>query len=161
MKNRKAKALEMRVLLMLVALCIIGAVLSLVSLSARNVPVAHAATITVDSTTNVVADDGVCTLREAITAANSDTASGATAGGMSCRQRSRHHRARRWPHLYPGRGGQQHYFCWRQRPAVDNQRDHHQRQRLHNILRDTVGMGCHRITVDSAGTLSAAVVACP
>ena len=80
MKNRKAKALEMRVLLMLVALCIIGAVLSLVSLSARNVPVAHAATITVDSTTNVVADDGVCTLREAITAANSDTASGATAG---------------------------------------------------------------------------------
>ena len=27
-----------------------------------------------------MADDGVCTLREAITAANSDTASGATAG---------------------------------------------------------------------------------
>ena len=80
MKNRKAKALEMRVLLMLVALCIIGAVLSLVSLSARNVPVAHAATITVDSTTNVVADDGVCTLREAITAANSATAGECPAG---------------------------------------------------------------------------------
>ena len=29
------------------------------------------------------------------------------------------------------------------------------------ILRDTDGLGCHRITVDSVGTLSAAVVACP
>lgn len=29
------------------------------------------------------------------------------------------------------------------------------------ILRDTDGLGCHRITVDSVGTLRAAVVACP
>jgi CSLREA domain-containing protein len=38
------------------------------------------ATITVNSTADVVADDGQCTLREAITAANTDTASGNTGG---------------------------------------------------------------------------------
>jgi CSLREA domain-containing protein len=37
-------------------------------------------TITVNSTADVIADDGQCTLREAITAANTDTASGSTAG---------------------------------------------------------------------------------
>ena len=41
---------------------------------------ASAATITVNSTADVVADDGMCTLREAITAANADTPSGATPG---------------------------------------------------------------------------------
>ena len=41
---------------------------------------AHAATITVNTTADVVADDGVCSLREAITAANTDTSSGATGG---------------------------------------------------------------------------------
>lgn len=40
----------------------------------------YAATLTVNSTADTVADDGECTLREAITAANSDTASGVTAG---------------------------------------------------------------------------------
>ena len=35
-----------------------------------------AATITVNSNLDTVADDGACTLREAITSANSDTASG-------------------------------------------------------------------------------------
>jgi CSLREA domain-containing protein len=40
----------------------------------------HAATITANSAADVIADDGVCTLREAITAANTDTASGATPG---------------------------------------------------------------------------------
>ncbi|HKY63165.1 MAG TPA: CSLREA domain-containing protein [bacterium] len=39
-----------------------------------------AATITVSSASDAVANDGVCTLREAITAANSNTASGAAAG---------------------------------------------------------------------------------
>jgi CSLREA domain-containing protein len=39
-----------------------------------------AATIVVNSNLVTVADDGVCTLREAITAANTNTASGATAG---------------------------------------------------------------------------------
>src|SRR3990170_7639224 len=41
---------------------------------------AQATTITVSSAADVIADDGVCTLREAITAANTDTASGATPG---------------------------------------------------------------------------------
>ncbi|MGA7396779.1 MAG: CSLREA domain-containing protein, partial [Solirubrobacterales bacterium] len=41
---------------------------------------AGAATITVNSIDDAAADDGACTLREAITAANDDTASGATAG---------------------------------------------------------------------------------
>ena len=41
---------------------------------------AHAATITVNTATDVVANDGQCSLREAITAANTDTASGATGG---------------------------------------------------------------------------------
>jgi len=41
---------------------------------------APSTTITVNSTADVVADDGQCTLREAITAANSDTASGVSSG---------------------------------------------------------------------------------
>ncbi|MEO8586413.1 MAG: CSLREA domain-containing protein, partial [Acidobacteriota bacterium] len=41
---------------------------------------ARAATITVNSAADTTANDGVCTLREAITAANTDTASGAAAG---------------------------------------------------------------------------------
>jgi CSLREA domain-containing protein len=41
---------------------------------------AQAATLTVNSTADVVANDGVCTLREAITAANTNTASGGMVG---------------------------------------------------------------------------------
>ena len=41
---------------------------------------AQAATITVNNVTDTVADDGVCTLREAIIAANTNTASGASSG---------------------------------------------------------------------------------
>lgn len=41
---------------------------------------AYAATITVNSTADTTADDGECTLREAITAANTNTASGAMTG---------------------------------------------------------------------------------
>lgn len=41
---------------------------------------ASAATITVNSADDLAADDGICTLREAITAANSDTVSGASGG---------------------------------------------------------------------------------
>jgi CSLREA domain-containing protein len=40
----------------------------------------HAATITVNSTNDSAADDGVCTLREAIVAANANTSSGASGG---------------------------------------------------------------------------------
>ena len=43
-------------------------------------PALWAATITVNSIADTAANDGVCTLREAITAANSNTASGALAG---------------------------------------------------------------------------------
>ncbi|MGK7296039.1 MAG: InlB B-repeat-containing protein [Candidatus Wenzhouxiangella sp. M2_3B_020] len=41
---------------------------------------AHAATIPVNTTADAVADDGFCTLREAIVAANTNVASGASAG---------------------------------------------------------------------------------
>lgn len=41
---------------------------------------ALAASITLNSLADIAADDGLCTLREAITAANTDTASGASAG---------------------------------------------------------------------------------
>src|SRR5436309_562666 len=41
---------------------------------------ALASTITVNSTADTAANDGVCTLREAIIAANTNTASGAMAG---------------------------------------------------------------------------------
>jgi CSLREA domain-containing protein len=41
---------------------------------------AHAATITVNTVTDVVADDGLCTFREAIVAANTNTASGLLPG---------------------------------------------------------------------------------
>ena len=43
-------------------------------------PSVSAANLTVNSNGDTTADDGVCTLREAITAANTDTASGATPG---------------------------------------------------------------------------------
>src|SRR5450755_73640 len=42
--------------------------------------IARANTITVNSTADVIANDGQCTLREAIIAANTNTASGAMAG---------------------------------------------------------------------------------
>jgi CSLREA domain-containing protein len=44
------------------------------------VPAASAATITVTTTTDTVANDGACALREALTAAATDTASGAASG---------------------------------------------------------------------------------
>lgn len=55
-------------------LTILGLLMSLTA-----APVA-AASLTVNSTNDTVADDGECTLREAIIAANTDTASGATVG---------------------------------------------------------------------------------
>ncbi len=54
--------------------------LALVSSLLSPAPVARAATIAVNSTADVIANDGQCTLREAIIAANTDTASGAAAG---------------------------------------------------------------------------------
>ena len=49
---------------------------------------ARASTITVNSTADTAANDGVCTLREAITAANTNTASGAAAGECAAGQAS-------------------------------------------------------------------------
>ena len=53
---------------------------ALVGLAGLMASCAFAATITVNSTADTAANDGVCTLREAITAANTDTPSGAMAG---------------------------------------------------------------------------------
>ena len=66
MKARIATSVGLPLLL---AVGVIVTVLVLVALSAPNTPVAHAATFTVNSTANTVADDGLCTLRVAITAA--------------------------------------------------------------------------------------------
>ncbi len=52
----------------------------LAAASALFVPALWAATITVNATGDTTANDGVCTLREAITAANTDAVSGAAAG---------------------------------------------------------------------------------
>lgn len=60
-----------RVVLLLIVLGLV--------MAATAAPVAGAA-LTVNSTDDTVADDGECTLREAIIAANTDTASGATPG---------------------------------------------------------------------------------
>src|SRR5262245_50567294 len=57
-----------------------GRVVILTACFVLSVASAHASTITVDSTADTAANDGQCTLREAITAANTNTASGATAG---------------------------------------------------------------------------------
>jgi len=61
----------------MIVILILGLVLSL---SVLNYQPAHSATITVNSTADVEADDGQCTLREAIRAANMNTSSGATPG---------------------------------------------------------------------------------
>jgi CSLREA domain-containing protein len=55
-------------------------VLALLALLLMQGQPALAQTITVNSPADVVADDGACTLREAITAANTNTASGASPG---------------------------------------------------------------------------------
>lgn len=75
-QNPVANVIRGRLLLVMILFVLLAGA----ALSGGPPPVAHAATITVNSATHAVADDGVCTLREAITAANSDTASGATPG---------------------------------------------------------------------------------
>lgn len=56
-------------------------VVALVAVGSGLVPsAASAVTLTVNSEADVLADDGVCTLREAVLAANSDTGSGASVG---------------------------------------------------------------------------------
>ena len=52
-------------------------------------PGAFARTITVNSTADTAADDGVCTLREAIAAANTNAASGAMTGECAAGEASR------------------------------------------------------------------------
>jgi CSLREA domain-containing protein len=61
-------------------LSLVATLLTTLALSLKIPPIARAATITVSSTADAVANDGQCTLREAIIAANTDTASGSTTG---------------------------------------------------------------------------------
>lgn len=73
-----AKFFNLPVISLLLAVVL---VVSLFATSVSKVPIARAAsTITVNSTADTVADDGKCTLREAIISANTDTASGASVG---------------------------------------------------------------------------------
>jgi len=59
----------------------LGLLLPLTSLYLGPIPVAHTATITVNTTDDELNDDGDCSLREAIQAANTDSAvDGCTAG---------------------------------------------------------------------------------
>jgi CSLREA domain-containing protein len=61
--------------------CVVVLLLGLTCLYAGPIPVAHAATIVVDTTDDELNGDGDCSLREAIQSANTDTAvSGCTAG---------------------------------------------------------------------------------
>jgi CSLREA domain-containing protein len=73
-----AKTKSIRLAIIITQILLIGAVsFAVIKFS----PAAHAAaTITVTTQSDVTADDGECTLREAIIAANDDTASGVTAG---------------------------------------------------------------------------------
>src|SRR5919107_3792133 len=64
-------------LLVLLVLAALAAGLTMSVVLARP---AQAATLTVNSLADTTANDGQCTLREAITSANTDTASGAAAG---------------------------------------------------------------------------------
>ena len=48
-------------------LLLIATLLATLALNLRPAPIARAATITVNSTADTAADDGLCTLREAIT----------------------------------------------------------------------------------------------
>ena len=68
--------------LLYLVICVVIAVFALLSMRSQTVIAAPAGnTITVNSTLDVAnSGDGLCTLREAIMAANSNTASGATAG---------------------------------------------------------------------------------
>src|SRR4051795_442176 len=73
------RSLHRRRAVVLVAVLVVA--LTLAAVLAWRTPVARAAgLITVTSTADVLANDGQCTLREAIIAANTDTASGALPG---------------------------------------------------------------------------------
>ena len=58
----------------------LGLALVLLLLLSGHPGTTYAATIIVNTTTDVVSDDGLCSLREAITSANTGTSSGATGG---------------------------------------------------------------------------------
>ena len=61
-------------------LSLIATLLATLALNLRPAPIARAATITVNNTADTAADDGQCTLREAIIAANEGAASGGAVG---------------------------------------------------------------------------------
>jgi CSLREA domain-containing protein len=62
---------------------LVGGLTALLAALLAGVATAGAATITVNGTADTAADDGTCTLREAINAASNDAASGVTAGECS------------------------------------------------------------------------------
>src|SRR5215207_7742728 len=64
----------------LVALCLAFSSTPVFSSSARPAPALALAGIIVNSTSDAAANDGLCTLREAITSANTDAPSGAASG---------------------------------------------------------------------------------
>ena len=74
--NQLQQTITERLLLAVIMLALVALVLLVLGTS----PVAQAAAITANSADNTVADDGICTLQEAITAANTDTALGVTPG---------------------------------------------------------------------------------
>jgi len=59
--------------LLLIVIAVVISFGTITTLWVLQPPTAEAANLSVNSTTNVIADDGFCTLREAITAANTDT----------------------------------------------------------------------------------------
>jgi CSLREA domain-containing protein len=60
---------------------VVGLVLAVAAMALVLASPAHAATLSVNSTADEVANDGACTLREAIIAANTDAASGGCPAG--------------------------------------------------------------------------------
>jgi len=78
MKNKFGKSILVALLL---AFGVIVTMVALISLSVGTVPLAHAATITVNTTADELNADGDCSLREAIQAANTDAAVDACTAG--------------------------------------------------------------------------------
>jgi CSLREA domain-containing protein len=71
-RNSNMKRLALKIMTALLLMTLLGTLVG--------VQPAYAASIVVNSNADTVANDGVCTLREAITAANTNVASGAAVG---------------------------------------------------------------------------------
>ncbi|MCB8942324.1 MAG: CSLREA domain-containing protein [Ardenticatenaceae bacterium] len=69
-----------RLMIISLPMLLISFMMAMLAGAFQKVPLVHAATIEVTTAVDVVADDGFCSLREAITAANDDAPSGSVAG---------------------------------------------------------------------------------